>query len=79
MIRPAQDCSAGYGGAVVFRRILRLDERDYDEETVACLGPTWAPGLSATHTYNADERFELVDGRRAIPRRRTRRAARAET
>ena len=34
LYRPAQDCSRGYGGAVVINRVVRLDETAFVEEPV---------------------------------------------
>jgi hypothetical protein len=66
LIRPAQDCSARYGGAIVFREILKLDEHQYAEQTFAVQQPTWAPGLRATHHYSRASAMEVVDGAHMI-------------
>ena len=68
LIRPSQDCARTYGHAVTFNRIDVLTPTDYSETAVSRMGPTWARGLSATHSYGFDSRFEVVDGSR--PRRR---------
>ncbi|MCB2054295.1 MAG: hypothetical protein KDE35_08650 [Geminicoccaceae bacterium] len=66
LIRPAQDCSRRYGGAVVFNRVLALDARVYVEETVGRLDPDpagpWPHGLH-TLTPIGDGR-SLIDGKR---------------
>ena len=62
LIRPSQDCSSGYGSAVVLNRIDALTSDEYRETPIARIGPDWAPKLLGTHTYNASERFEVVDG-----------------
>jgi len=67
-IRPSQDGSTTYGGALVFNVIERLDTESYRERPAWRLDPTWRPGLNATHTWNADECFEVIDGQRWIPR-----------
>ena len=64
LIRPAQDCSSAYGGAIVFNRIERLTRDEYREREVARLEPTWFPGISATHTYNFTNAVEVIDGTR---------------
>ena len=66
--RPAQDCSGRYGLAVRVQRVLRLNPREYSEETVDTLSPTWLPGLLGTHTLNRGEGLILIDGVRRIPR-----------
>jgi hypothetical protein len=73
LIRPAQDCSKRYGEAVVFREILELTPDTYRESPAGRLDPVWADGLIGTHTYNADERFEVIDGLRQRDSARQRR------
>src|SRR5436190_10703885 len=68
LIRPSQDCARTYGHAMTFNRIDVLTATEYAETPVSRMGPTWARGLSATHSYGFDSRFEVVDGSR--PRRR---------
>jgi hypothetical protein len=63
LIRPAQDCSRGYGHAITFNRIERLTEREYQETPAGSFLPTWHPRLRATHTINWTSKFEVVDGR----------------
>jgi hypothetical protein len=61
-IRPSQDCSHGYGAAVVFNRIECLTTAEYRETPIARVEPTWAARLLGTHTYNAAGGIEVVDG-----------------
>jgi len=61
LIRPAQDCSFRYGRAVVLNRIERLTRDDYHEVTVGRIDPDWMPGIVATHTYDANETYEVRD------------------
>jgi hypothetical protein len=63
LIRPAQDCTPGYGTAIVFKRILRLDPDVYSEEPVGRIDPDWAPGLVGTHTINAAGQLTVIDAR----------------
>ena len=70
LIRPAQDCSTRYGRAVVFQRIVAMNEHEYREETVGTMEPVWTADILGTHTYNVDDRYEVVDGVRIMPRRR---------
>jgi hypothetical protein len=70
LIRPAQDCSRGYGYAVVFQRIGVLTETSYDEQEVGRLGPEWLTRNLGTHSYNFTDRVEVVDGRRVISKMR---------
>jgi hypothetical protein len=65
LVRPAQDCSRRYGGAVSFREIDELSVEDYSEHEIARLDPgDLGGGVRATHTYACDGRFEAVDLRR---------------
>jgi hypothetical protein len=68
LVRPSQDCSRGYGRAVVLNRIDVLTPEDYSETPIARIEPTWSAGLIGTHTYNSTERVEAVDGQRFVLR-----------
>jgi hypothetical protein len=70
LIRPAQDASGGYGRAVVFNRVEIVAEAEYRETPMGGIGTEWLRGNRGTHTYNFDSRFEVVDGRRWLPRPR---------
>lgn len=59
--RPSQDCSRGYGSALNIQRILRLTEREYEEQTVARLAPEWIPGIRGIHTVNAAGGLTVID------------------
>jgi hypothetical protein len=66
--RPVQDCRGGYGAAVGFARVERLDEGGYSQtlETMVRPGAGW-PGRRL-HTYNAAGGFEFIDGSAFAPR-----------
>lgn len=68
LLRPAQDCSRGYGYAIVLNRIDRLDDHRFVESEVGRLLPTWHPGLNGTHTINATGRLVAIDGKLRRPR-----------
>jgi hypothetical protein len=68
LIRPSQDSSRRYGHALVFNRVDVLTDEDYVETPVARIEPTWLPGLVATHTYNAGQHVEVIDGKRVVRR-----------
>jgi hypothetical protein len=61
LVRPGQDGSRRYGGAVSFREIDVLSLSDYAEHEVARLEPSDLGAARATHTYASDGRFEAVD------------------
>ena len=62
LYRPVQDCRGGYGAALGFARVDRLDEGGFAQtlETVVRPGSDW-PGRRL-HTYNAAGGFEFIDG-----------------
>jgi hypothetical protein len=64
LVRPGQDGSRRYGGAVAFCEIDLLDESDYAEHEIARLKPADVGDARATHTYNSDGAFEAIDIRR---------------
>jgi hypothetical protein len=64
LVRPGQDGSRRYGGAVSFRQIDLLSVDGYAEHEIARLDPADLGEARATHTYAADSTFEAVDLRR---------------
>jgi hypothetical protein len=71
LIRPGQDCSRIYGGAIVLNRIDALSVTEYREQPVRRIDPTWRPGLLGTHTLNHGDRFTVLDGKHRVPKWRT--------
>jgi hypothetical protein len=71
VIRPAQDCTGGYGSRVVFNAVEVLTPDEYRERSVGSLDASWAGGRNlCAHTYTFDGRFEATDGRRLVSRLR---------
>ena len=70
LIRPGQDCSRGYGEAVVLNRVDILSAGEYRETPVDRIEPDWMPGVKGTHTYTFDSRYECLDGYRHVRRLR---------
>jgi len=67
LYRPAQDCSTGYGAAVVINRIRVLTSEDFSEEVVAVLKPDPSgPFPNGLHTVCALEEYTVIDGARRI-------------
>jgi hypothetical protein len=60
LIRPSQDSSRRYGGALKFNRILRLDEGAYSEEPIGGFAPVGAK-IRATHTFNQAGGMTVID------------------
>lgn len=72
LVRPGQDGSRRYGGAISFREIDVLSVSDYAEHEIARLESADLGDARATHTYAADRRFEAIDLRRRELRGRSR-------
>jgi len=68
LLRPAQDGSSGYGGALTLAEVVRLDPTTFEQRLVARIapGPQW-PG-SRLHTLNRAGRLEVIDGSARSPR-----------
>src|SRR5262249_29546649 len=78
LIRPAQDCTGGYGSRVVFNAVEVLTADDYRERPLGSLGPDWAPGRNiCAHTYTFDGPWEATDGLALVPSLRPRRPKQA--
>jgi len=60
-IRPAQDGSETYGGAVRFQRIVHIDQREYREEAAGAVTARMIPGATGVHTYNRNGELEVID------------------
>jgi hypothetical protein len=68
LIRPGQDCSKRYGYAISLNRVDVLSETDYRETPLTAIFPNWMPRLLATHTFNQQGGFRLLDGQMLVPR-----------
>jgi hypothetical protein len=68
LIRPGQDGSRRYGGALTFRAIDELTPTTYREHELDRLDPDAIPGARAVHSYAVDSAFEAIDVRRRTAR-----------
>ena len=59
--RPAQDCSAGYGGGLSLCVVERLDVEGFSQSLRARLGPPPGSRAHGAHTLNYGGGFEIVD------------------
>ncbi len=68
LLRPAQECSRGYGKGLSLMRIDRLDPETFEQSLVATIHPKemW-PG-SRLHTINRLGRLEFIDGAILAPK-----------
>ena len=64
LIRPAQDCSETYGGAIILHEITRLDEVGFSERVVRRLEPLPGPYSRGLHTLCPAGPQTLIDGKR---------------
>lgn len=62
--RPAQDCTRKYGRRLAIVRVNAIDERRYEEETVAFIEPPRGMYGRGVHTLSAIGDSTLVDGLR---------------
>jgi len=68
LIRPAQDCSGAYGRAMRLYEVLRLTPWEYEEREIEQIEACWHPRAELTHTLNATESIEVIDGWQRYPR-----------
>jgi hypothetical protein len=66
LIRPAQDGSGTYGGAVHLREIQTLNETEYAEANFGSIIPARLPNAVGLHTYNSSARMEVIDCRLSL-------------
>jgi hypothetical protein len=68
LIRPVQDCARGYGRALAFARVDRLDPEGFSQTVIARIGtgPAWSG--SRLHTVNTGGGIECIDGSARAPR-----------
>jgi hypothetical protein len=65
-IRPAQDGSETYGGALRYQRILRVDTKVYREESAGTFTTQAIPGATGVHTYNRNGQLEVFDAKNRV-------------
>ena len=59
--RPAQDCTRGYGGALSFNRVTRLDEVGFAQELASTLHFGRREAAAGPHTINYADGLEVID------------------
>ena len=62
LLRPTQDCLTRYGYGIQINEVTRLTQSEYMEQAADYIGPSWRRGLLGTHTLNASENLEVIDG-----------------
>jgi hypothetical protein len=76
LFRPSQDGSKRYGWRMNLNRVLLLSEAEYKEEATGIADSRWSQHVEGAHTWNADSKFEVIDGPAWRPRWTTLRAGR---
>lgn len=66
LIRPAQDCTEGYGYALNFYEITELSKDTYGETLLVKIYPESIRSdlghqPAGIHTYNANDKYEVID------------------
>ena len=66
LIRPAQDCTKGYGYGLNFMQVHQLDDRCYSESLLCKILPkdltiTGVAHPEGIHTYNFSDHYEVID------------------
>jgi hypothetical protein len=64
LVRPSQDCSETYGGAVVLNAVRRLDPDNFAEEALRRIEPVPGPYGNGLHTICPAGEDTLIDGKR---------------
>jgi hypothetical protein len=67
LLRPAQDCTGGYGRRIVLNRIEVLSPDEFREVPIGTIEPRGLAGVIRTHTYSVDDGIEALDGLRYEP------------
>ena len=62
--RPAQDCTRNYGRRLTIQRVTTIDERQYEEVTIAVIEPPRGMYARGMHTLSPIGASTLVDGLR---------------
>ncbi len=66
LFRLTQDCSVRYGYGITISEVTRLTPREFEERPASYIAPSWRPGLLATHTWNENAAYQVIDGARCV-------------
>jgi hypothetical protein len=61
LLRPAQDCTGGYGSALTLCRVDRLDAEHFQQTVLKNIKPDPRWRATGTHTLNAARGIEVID------------------
>jgi len=63
LIRPSQDSSTQYGGAIRLNEVISLTETDYEERPIGVYDARWDSRVTAIHTLSEDGGVVCIDGK----------------
>ena len=63
LYRPSQDCSKDYGYRTIINKIIKINDKEYQECTVDSIEPNWMRNLKGTHTFNFSENYTVIDAK----------------
>jgi hypothetical protein len=63
LIRPGQDSSTSYGGALTLCQVTQLSRTEYAEVEIEKLLPGWLPSNVGFHTLSSSAGLEVIDGK----------------
>jgi hypothetical protein len=64
LYRPSQNCSVSYGYGLVFNKISRLNETEYEESQIISLEPNWKDNIVGFHTFNYSDGLSIIDAKK---------------
>ena len=65
LIKPVQDCTKLYGYGLVFKS-MQISKKGYAEDFIKRIDPTWAKDIIGTHTFNFNEDYIVIDGKKQV-------------
>lgn len=68
LLRPVQDCRAGYGASLRIAEVTRLDDGGFEQKLLGHFTPSRYWQGRRLHTLNKAGRLETIDGSRMTPR-----------
>ena len=64
--RPSQNSSLNYGTALVFNKIIELNELNYNEKIIQTIFPNWNTKIIGIHHFSNINRLTIIDAKRQI-------------
>lgn len=64
LYRPSQNCSVDYGYGLVFNKISKITETEYEETQIISLEPNWKDSIVGFHTFNYSDGLSIIDAKK---------------